>query len=190
MPAAGKFIYLSFDDGPHPVATPWVLNELGKYDAKGTFFCIGKNVVQFPELYSQILAAGHNVGNHTFSHLNGWKTPVEHYMADIEKATGPINSHLFRPPYGRIRRGQAKRLKSVLQKDNAKVVMWDVLSADFDTSLTGDECANIVLKHAEPGSIVVFHDSEKAFPRLKIALPVVLATLSEIGYSFRNLEAV
>lgn len=187
LPATQKSVYISFDDGPHPTITPWVLAELQKHNAKATFFCVGKNVQQYPDVYQQILETGHAVGNHTYSHLNGWQTADEEYLEDIRKATSQISSHLFRPPYGRIKKSQAKRVATALKKENAKVVMWDVLSADFDVTLSGEKCINTVLKYTEPGSIVVFHDSEKAFPRLKIALPVVLKRFTERGYTLERL---
>jgi peptidoglycan/xylan/chitin deacetylase (PgdA/CDA1 family) len=183
----GKEVFLTFDDGPHPEITPWVLAELKKYDAKATFFCIGKNVVQYPDVYRQILAAGHATGNHTFSHVNGWKTSTADYIRDVQKAGEVIDSSLFRPPYGRIRKAQAKKLVDVLEKKCVRIVMWDVLSADFDTSFSPQRCAEVVLRYAEPGSVIVFHDSAKAFPNLQHALPVVLATLRDKGYSFRKL---
>jgi peptidoglycan/xylan/chitin deacetylase (PgdA/CDA1 family) len=187
MPGGEKTIYLTFDDGPHPTITPWVLNELKKYTALATFFCIGKNVEQFPDVYQKIKAEGHAVGNHTYTHPNGWKTPDEDYLADVKKAGALIDSELFRPPYGRIRRGQAKRLASTLKKANVTVVMWDVLSADFDRSVTPEACAKIVLDRVEAGSVVVFHDSDKAFPNLQYALPRVLEKFSKEGFSFQKL---
>ena len=188
MPADGKTVYLTFDDGPHSTITPWVLSELKRYNAVATFFCVGKNVVQFPEVYQQIIAAGHAVGNHTYHHLNGWKTANNIYLKDVEKASTVIDAHLFRPPYGRIRFGQAKSLKYVMKKNNVKVVMWDVLSADFDASVSPETCAANVLANVESGSIVVFHDSEKAFRNLKHTLPLVLEKLLKEGYSFKKLE--
>jgi peptidoglycan-N-acetylglucosamine deacetylase len=187
MPATDKSLYLTFDDGPHPTITPWVLAELRKYHARATFFCIGNNVERFPDVYRQILADGHAVGNHTYSHKNGWKTPGADYLADVQRAVPLIDSGLFRPPYGRIRNAEAKKLAETTGKENVKIVMWDVLSADFDPTLTPEACAGIVLKHAEPGSVIVFHDSEKAFPRLRHALPVVLEKFENAGFTFRKL---
>lgn len=172
-PATNNEVYLTFDDGPHPQITPWVLAQLKHYNAKATFFCIGKNVVQCPDIYQQILADGHAVGNHTHNHLNGWKVPVADYIANSKEAARYIQSSLFRPPYGRIKRKHVPLLRQALQADT-KVIMWDVLSADFDTTITPEQCATNVLKHAQPGSIIVFHDSQKAFKNLEYALPVVL----------------
>lgn len=187
MPATKKTVYLTFDDGPHPTITPWVLQTLKRYGAAASFFCIGKNVERFPAVFQAIMAEGHSIGNHTYSHLNGWKTGDGNYLADIQKAGRFMQTNLFRPPYGRIRRRQAKKLSSILGNGNVKLVMWDVLSADFDRSLSPEGCAGIVLRYVEPGSVVVFHDSEKAFPNLQVALPQVLEKLSGQGYSFEKL---
>ncbi|ASZ09910.1 polysaccharide deacetylase family protein [Chitinophaga pendula] len=169
---ANHTIYLTFDDGPHPTATPFVLEQLKKYEAKATFFCIGKNVVAYPDIYQRILEEGHAVGNHTHNHLNGWKTGTDKYIANILEARQYINSNLFRPPYGRITPFQIKSLKSKIQ--DAKIIMWDVLSADFDTTITGEQCVQNVVFKTKPGSIIVFHDSEKAWDRMSYALPRIL----------------
>jgi len=181
-----RVVYLSFDDGPHPEATPFVLEQLSKFDAKASFFCIGKNVQLHPEIYNAIIAAGHVVGNHTQNHMNGWKNTTENYISEIQEATKVIDSNLFRPPYGRIRFSQIKlmRLHSNLPQ---QIIMWDVLSGDFDTTITGEQCAENVIQHAGPGSIIVFHDSEKAMDRLRIALPKVLTHFSKLGYQFKTL---
>lgn len=183
-----KIIYLTFDDGPHPVATSFVLDELKKYHVTATFFCIGKNVVAYPEIYQRILEEGHSTGNHTQNHLNGWKTKDDIYLTDIKEAATHIDSIFFRPPYGRITAFQAKHIHKAIQKPNARVVMWDVLSADFDTTLTGYQCLENVTMNAGKGSIVVFHDSEKALPRLEYALPRVLQFFAEKGYLFKGLK--
>ncbi|RYZ49698.1 MAG: polysaccharide deacetylase family protein, partial [Chitinophagaceae bacterium] len=140
-----------------------------------------------PGIYQQILEDGHRTGNHTYSHPNGWKTDTPLYLEDIKKARDLIDSSLFRPPYGRITKRQAKGLEAALQKKEVTVVMWDVLSADFDLSFSPEDCAHIVLRAVSPGSIVVFHDSEKAKRNLQIALPHVLETLSRRGYRFKSL---
>lgn len=171
-PGEQPTVYLTFDDGPHPTATPFVLQQLQQYGAKATFFCIGKNVVEQPEIYRQILDAGHTVGNHTHNHLNGWKNDQLTYLRNIWQAAKHINSHNFRPPYGRITLSQARKLH--LRRPQWKIYMWDVLSADFDQEITAEQCADNVMKNIEPGSIVVFHDSEKAWERMSIALPLVL----------------
>lgn len=186
MPGNEKAIYLSFDDGPHPQITPFVLDELSKYNASATFFCIGKNVVANPAIYQRILAEGHAVGNHTFNHLNGWKTSKEEYVANVLKAHKIIKSNLFRPPYGKILPSQYKAL---LQKDEPfKIIMWSVLSGDFDTAITAEQCCKNVVNNAKSGSVIVFHDSEKANERMKYALPVVLKTFTEQGFLFKKIE--
>ena len=182
-----KILYLTFDDGPHPEATPFVLKELKKYNVFATFFCIGKNVVAYPDIYDQIIREGHSIGNHTYNHLNGWKANNDDYLNDIALAANEINSYLFRPPYGRITSFQAKQLKTVMKGKEPKVIMWDVLSGDFDTSCSPQQCLANVLFASVPGSIIVFHDSEKAFPRLEYALPRVIQYFSEKGYLFKPL---
>ncbi|MHA4808881.1 polysaccharide deacetylase family protein [Flavitalea flava] len=186
MPVREKVLYLSFDDGPHPVATPFVLDELKKYQAKASFFCIGKNVQEHPKLYKRILEEGHRVGNHTHNHVNGWKVAEGEYIENIKEAARYIDSDLFRPPYGRITSNQSSRLRKAPY--HYKVIMWDVLSADFDISLTPEKCARNTIRHARPGSIIVFHDSEKAFLRLRGALPRVLRHFSDLGYRFEVLQ--
>src|ERR1700733_4155470 len=161
IPSREKVLYLSFDDGPHPEITPFVLDELGKCGAKATFFCIGKNVEACPQVYKRILGEGHRVGNHTHDHLSGWKTPDKKYIANIGQAAKFIDSNLFRPPYGRISAFQAACVRGAPL--SYKIVMWGVLSADFDEGLSSDKCARNVIRNAGPGSVVVFHDSEKAF---------------------------
>jgi peptidoglycan-N-acetylglucosamine deacetylase len=178
-----KIIYLTFDDGPHPDVTPFVLNELKKYNAKGTFFCIGKNVAKHFDVYKQIISGGHKPANHTYNHLNGWKTTDKTYLEDIRKAAKVIDSDLFRPPYGKITLFQTKALRGDLFR--MKTVMWDVLSADFDEKITPENCYLNVINNAVPGSIITFHDSVKAFPRLQFTLPRVLDFFSGNGYSFR-----
>ncbi len=173
-------VYLTFDDGPHPKATPFVLEQLKKYGAKATFFCIGKNVVEQPEIYQQILLDGHSVGNHTHNHLNGWKTATDKYVANIKEAAQYIRSNLFRPPYGRISPFQIKELKK-----DYRIIMWDVLSGDFDTEITGETCLQNVVFKLQPGSIVVFHDSEKAWDRMSYTLPRILEHCKRQGWEVK-----
>ena len=180
-----KIIYLTFDDGPDPEATAFVLSELKKHNARATFFCIGKNVEEHFETYKQILMEGHKPGNHTYDHLNGWKTPDAKYLQNIEKAAKIIDTNLFRPPYGKISKFQLAALKG--EKFKLRTIMWDVLSGDFDTSIKSENCYLNVIKNAKEGSIVVFHDSQKAFPHLKHALPRVLEYYSEKGFSFKTI---
>ena len=180
-----KQLYLSFDDGPHPDVTPFVLDTLKKYNATATFFCIGKNVNAFPTIYQRILNEGHAVGNHTNNHLNGWKTQDEIYLDNILLADKTMQSLWFRPPYGRITRSQFKKLHAA--KKDVKVIMWDVLSGDFDLRISKEKCLKNVLKHSVSGSIIVFHDSEKANERMSYALPEALKYFSEKGYVFKKI---
>ena len=184
MPGNEKKIYLSFDDGPHPQATGFVLDELKKYNAKASFFCIGKNVAAHPDIYRRILLEGHAAGNHTYDHLNGWKTSDKLYFDSITKASSFIDTRLFRPPYGRITRFQAKQAAAQL---GFTIVMWSVLSADFDTAITPQKCWSNVQRSAGNGSIVVFHDSEKAMERMQYALKETLLYFSERGFVFEKL---
>lgn len=180
-----KKIWFTFDDGPNPETTPFILEQLAKYDAKATFFCVGQQVEKYPDLFHQIRLQGHSVGNHTYSHLNGWKTKSKKYFEDVQQASSLIESHLFRPPYGRLTRFQAKTLTgSALQM---KIVMWDVLSGDFDTRISPEHCYLNVVRNAGEGSIVVFHDSTKSFPNTKEALPESLKYFKERGFVFEYL---
>lgn len=177
-----RTIYLTFDDGPIPVVTPFVLNTLKKFDATATFFCIGDNVRKHPEIYNQVLQNGHSVGNHTFNHLKGWRTKNDIYIENVSKCRELVDSKLFRPPYGRGTRSQYSILST-----QYSIIMWDVLSCDFDEKLNADTCLKRVIDHARNGSVVVFHDSLKAFPRLEHALPGALEYWKERGYSFKGL---
>jgi peptidoglycan/xylan/chitin deacetylase (PgdA/CDA1 family) len=183
MPAKEKIIYLSFDDGPHETATPFVLDELKKYNAKATFFCIGKNVALHPDIYQRIIDEEHAVGNHTYHHLNGWKTHNKIYWNDIKEASKIIQSNLFRPPYGKIKRNQWSIVNS-----EWSIIMWDVLSGDFDIHLSPEKCLQNVVRNTNNGSIIVFHDSTKAWERMSYALPKVLAYFSEKGYVFEGIK--
>src|SRR5450432_1247715 len=178
-----KNIYLTFDDGPHPQATPFVLQELKKYHAKATFFCVGKNVKEYFEVYKQIISDGHKPGNHTFNHLNGWKTTDKKYLDNIQQAANLIDSDLFRPPYGKITKFQLKALGG--EKFKLKTIMWNVLSGDFDEKITPENCYLNVMNNSGPGSIIIFHDSLKALPRLQYALPRVLEYFTEKGFQFK-----
>jgi peptidoglycan/xylan/chitin deacetylase (PgdA/CDA1 family) len=180
-----KYVYLTFDDGPIPVVTSFVLNTLNKFNAKATFFCIGDNVSKFPKIYADVLANGHTVGNHTHDHLRGWVCTTEEYLSNIKKCAELVNSNLFRPPYGRIKRSQISVIRSHLPDIN--IVMWDVLSCDFDLKISAEKCLQNVLKHTRNGSIIVFHDSHKAFPHLQKILPSVLEQLELKGFSFKAL---
>jgi peptidoglycan/xylan/chitin deacetylase (PgdA/CDA1 family) len=187
MPRQEKAVYLSFDDGPHTEVTPFVLDQLKKFNAQASFFCIGKNVQQYPEILTRILEEGHSVGNHTQHHVNGWKTSFSAYLDDVRAAKEHISSSLFRPPYGRITRRQAKAVKEMLGKDS-RIVMWDVLSADFDINLSGEQCLHYVVRYARPGSIIVMHDSAKAWPRLEYMLPRMLQFFHDKGYDMKAIR--
>lgn len=205
LPSKQKTLYLTFDDGPIPEVTPWVLALLKEYHAKATFFLIGENIVKHPEIFDQVLAAGHKIGNHSFNHLNGWKTPSSIYIKNVAKAEDIIcekklasdqnqnlrigniaervdkNIKLFRPPYGRITPKQIR----ALQGEGFKIVMWEVISGDFDAKLSAENCLNNVLKNSKKGSIVVFHDSLKASEKLKEVLPKVLEYYHQKGFEFK-----
>ncbi len=184
IPCKEKKIYLSFDDGPHPTVTPFVLDQLKQYNARATFFCIGKNVTEHPDIYKRVISEGHSVGNHTHNHLNGWEVNDQAYMKNIITAGKHIDSTLFRPPYGRITRFQARQ---VMDKLHYNIIMWSVLSGDFDINLSPEDCWQNVLKATAPGSIIVFHDSEKARKRLLYTLPKLLEYYKERDYSFEEI---
>ena len=185
IPTKEKKIFLTFDDGPIPEVTPWVLSLLKEYKAKATFFCVGANIEKHPEIFRQLISEGHSIGNHTYNHLNGWKTDDKKYLEDINEAANIIDSEFFRPPYGRITKFQLKALQG--EKFKLKTIMWDVLSGDFDIKVSPENCYLNVINNAKPGSIIVFHDSIKAFSRLEYALPRVLNFFSEKGFQFKIL---
>ena len=187
MPAGDGDIYLTFDDGPDPVVTPFVLDALRDAGAKATFFCIGKNVEAHPGTYRRILAEGHAVGNHTHSHLDGWKTRSGPYLADVGKASARIRSRLFRPPYGRIRPSQIQKLQD--REPGMRVVMWTLLSGDFDRRVTKEQCLRNVLNDMGPGNIITFHDSKKAEERLRHTLPIVLKRMNDKGWEGRTIDS-
>lgn len=177
-----KEIYLTFDDGPIPEVTPWVLDTLARFDAKATFFCVGDNVRKHPHIYDMVLDAGHTVGNHTLNHLSGWATENITYFHNIRHCARMVHSGLFRPPYGKMKPSQVQFLQR-----HYRIIMWDVLSGDFDRDITPEDCAQNVIQHAGPGSIVVFHDSIKAEANLRHALPQALEHFSREGYTFQSL---
>jgi len=186
IPTEEKILYLTFDDGPHPTVTPFVLEQLEKYNAKASFFCVGKNVVTYPAIYSQVVNADHTIGNHTHHHLNGWMVRDQDYFNDINEARKYIDSALFRPPYGKITTFQAKHLSR--SPFGFEIVMWDVLSKDYNVKLSGEDCAFNVIRNAVQGSVIVFHDSEKAFPRMQKALISTLQFFSEKGWRFEAIN--
>jgi len=212
IPSEKKVIYLTFDDGPAEDITNWVLSELDKYNAKATFFCIGKNVMHHPSIFKDIIKKGHAIGNHTHNHLNGWQKSSKIYLQNIDKAQEVIDREIenyersileskiayqnplienrkskivnfFRPPYGKIHTSVAKKL---LEK-NYQIIMWDVLSGDFDLSIPKEKCLENVINNTRKGSIVVFHDSVKASKNLKFVLPIVLDQFSKKGYVFESI---
>lgn len=201
VPNAENKIYLTFDDGPTPEITEWVLEELKKYNAKATFFCIGNNIGKHPKIFEKVIASGHSIGNHTFNHLNGWKTVTENYLentklceeqilksnpshSELAKQIYNLKSAIFRPPYGKINDSQSKKLRQL----GYKIIMWDVLSADFDNAISKEKCLDNVVKYTKPGSIIVFHDSVKAFTNLEYTLPKALKYWVEKGFSFEKLD--
>lgn len=179
-------VFITFDDGPHPSITPFVLATLKKYGAKATFFCIGKNVEKYPKIYQQIIDEGHAVGNHTETHKNGWNTSNLTYLKDVMRASKKIKSNLFRPPYGRIKISQSTGIQRLLPQ--TKIIMWDVLSGDFDTKITPQDCLENVRQNTKPGSIIVFHDSEKAFERLEFTLPNFLEFCQSQNWNMKALN--
>ena len=182
MPKGEKKIYLTFDDGPHPTITPQVLEILKKFNAKATFFCIGNNVNKYKDTFELIKNEGHAVGNHTFNHERGWKTKTKDYVNSVIEANALIQSPLFRPPHGRIKFSQIRNLKKDFQ-----IVAWTVISYDWDKSLSPDDCYNNVIKNAGDGSIIVFHDSEKAVNNMIPALTKVLEYYTDKGFIFEKL---
>ncbi|MDA7803892.1 polysaccharide deacetylase family protein [Crocinitomix sp.] len=176
-----KSIYLTFDDGPNHATTEWILQLLQEYNAKATFFCIGKNVVKHPQLYADLQKGGHAIGNHTNEHLNGVNTNTKLYLQDIVKAGKEIDSKLFRPPYGKLKPKQYLALR----KKGFKTVFWSHISYDFDSTLETDKRVEKALRLVKDGSIVVFHDSDKAFPQLESELPQLMNVWQAEGYSFK-----
>jgi peptidoglycan-N-acetylglucosamine deacetylase len=172
-----KTVYLTFDDGPIPETTPYILNTLKKYNLKATFFCVGENVKKHPYIYDTIIKEGHFVGNHTFNHLNGWKTPLNNYVENVQQCSDYVSSNLFRPPYGKMSVGQYNALKKKF-----KLIFWDVLTPDFDADISAQKCLDIVKKKIRPGSILVFHDNLKAKNKLTKLLPGVLDFLLREKY--------
>ncbi len=184
VPTSEKVLYLTFDDGPIPGVTPWVLEQLAQYNAKATFFCVGENVRQHSEVFNQVIDAGHTVGNHTQHHLNGWMSENIPYFHDVRHGANSTKSDLFRPPFGKLR---PRQIQFLLR--HYRIVMWDVLSGDFDPTISEEQCLNNVIRNATNGSIIVFHDSLKAEDKLRYALPETLAHFAALGYRFEALNA-
>lgn len=178
-----KEVYLTFDDGPISDVTDFVLDELEHYGAQATFFCLGKNALDQPELMRRMKLEGHTIGHHTFEHTNGWKTDTETYFREVQRGAAITGGKVFRPPYGRMTPAQAKKISA-----HYNIVMWDVLSKDYDVKLDGEACFKRVQQMTRPGSIIVFHDSVKAWPRLQECLPATLSWLKEEGYEMKALK--
>ncbi|MBN2519057.1 MAG: polysaccharide deacetylase family protein [Bacteroidales bacterium] len=178
-----KELYITFDDGPNPELTPEILNILKQFNAKATFFCVGENVQKYPDTYNLVIKDGHKTGNHTFNHLKGWRTKINDYLNNVELASRYIQSNLFRPPYGRLKIRQYKALK-----EKYKVVFWSVLSLDYSKNITKKECLDIVLKNSKPGSIILFHDSNKMRENVLYALPRALEYFQNKNYTFLSLK--
>lgn len=174
-----KKIYLTFDDGPIPEITPWILDVLKQHKIRATFFCVGENIIKHPEIFQRLLNEGHRIGNHTFNHLKGWNTPDSTYIENVRLCQRHTRSNLFRPPYARAKRSQIK----LLRKD-FELIYWDVLSGDFDLNLSPEACYANVLKYTKNGSILVFHDNLKAIPRVQYVLPKMIQHFSQLGYTF------
>lgn len=181
--AGERTVYLTFDDGPCPTTTPQILEILRRYQLKATFFCVGDNVRKYPELFEQIKCEGHHVGNHTMHHLKGFGTSTETYCRDVAEANALIHSRLFRPPYGRVKPAQLKEIHK-----NYTVVMWDVITRDYNPKLSPEKIVRIVKKYARNGSIIVFHDSKKSSANTLSALPQAIEALLVKGFSFSQLQ--
>ena len=176
-------VFLTFDDGPTPGVTEWILATLKRYNAKATFFVLGKNAEMYPDLYQLIISEGHKVGNHTYSHQKGWSMSLERYIEDVDFAGDIVRSELFRPPYARVTLAQ---LRAIAQR--YKIVMWDIISRDYNRALPKEKCLKNVTDHICAGSIVVFHDSEKAFKNMSYALPRTLKKVEEMGLKCKIIE--
>lgn len=185
LPSSSNELYLTFDDGPVSGPTDFVLDELKKFSIIATFFCIGDNIRKYPDVFSKIAEGGHTIGNHTYNHLNGWRTSSQEYIDNIEKFEQQLSiadckqSTVFRPPYGKITRSQIKRLA------HYKIIMWDVLSQDYNKNLSPEKCLRNTIKATRPGSIIVFHDSFKAERNLRFALPRFISHFHDKGYTFK-----
>jgi peptidoglycan/xylan/chitin deacetylase (PgdA/CDA1 family) len=183
-------VFLTFDDGPTPEITEWTLDQLKKHDAKATFFCIGNNINKHPEIFDKVIADGHAIGNHTYNHLKGWKTDTNNYIDNVTLCQSKITNHksqitnLFRPPYGKIKPSQSKKLRAL----GYKIIMWDVISYDFDEETSKEKCLQNVLNNIQAGSIIVFHDSIKAERNLKYVLPKILEYIKEKGFECSKIE--
>ncbi|CAG5086883.1 polysaccharide deacetylase family protein [Parvicella tangerina] len=182
IPNAENKIFLTFDDGPVEGITSSCLDILATHDVKATFFCVGENIINNKSIFERIKKEGHTVGHHSYNHLKGWKTQNEVYFENVKQGANLVNTPLFRPPYGKIKRSQINHLKSAY-----KIIMWDVLSGDFDPKVSTDQCVKNVLKHTESGSIIVMHDNEKCGKKMLLALPEIITNLKSSGFQFSTL---
>ena len=190
---SGNKIYLTFDDGPIPEVTEWVLETLKQHEVKATFFCIGDNIKKHPAIFQKVIESGHSIGNHTFNHLKGWNSRKEEYIKNtllceeaINEKTKNVNlkTKIFRPPYGKIKPSQSK----ILRKMGYKIIMWDVLSVDYDKEISPEQCLENIIKNTVPGSIIACHDSLKAFKNLEYALPKAIEYLKNKGFVFETIR--
>lgn len=178
-----KTLYLTFDDGPIPEITPWVLEQLALHNAKATFFCVGDNIRKHPDIFEQVKAAGHSIGNHTYHHLHGWKIAVENYLKDVADCQVLTKTNLFRPPYGEL----TPKIAKALQKLGYTIVLWEVTTWDFEPKLSAATCTQKIISTATDGSIILLHDNLKSWDRLKETLPTILAHYTKLGFSFESI---
>ncbi len=183
IPNKENKVFLTFDDGPTPEITEWTLAQLRKFDVKATFFCIGNNIQKHPDIFQKVVEEGHSIGNHTFNHLKGWSTSNQRYIENVKKCD--LHTNLFRPPYGKIKPSQSV----ILRKMGFKIIMWDIVTYDFNNNISPEKCLENVLKNVQSGSIIVFHDSVKASTNLKYALPKTLEFLQEKGFVCARIES-
>jgi peptidoglycan/xylan/chitin deacetylase (PgdA/CDA1 family) len=183
IPTSQREVFLTFDDGPIPEVTPFVLAILKKYNVKATFFCVGENVQKYPEVFDLLLKDEHAIGNHTFHHVKAWKTGFNAYLSEVDECNVLVNSRLFRPPHGQINQKLARNLS-----ENYQVIMWSALTGDYNKKLSGERCLKNAVKNTKPGSIIVFHDSVKALERMEYALPLYIEYCLKEGYSFNVLK--
>lgn len=193
LPNAENKIYLTFDDGPHPEITPWILEQLKKYDAKATFFCLGENIKKYPEIIQQILKEGHQIGNHGYAHLNGWETDNDNYLQDYLKCQDLLkqvtnsDNKIFRPAYGKVKKYQILRIKSQISNHKSEIINWSLMAGDFDQNQTSAQCFSN-LKKVKSGDIVVMHDNEKSWKHLEYCLPKFLEFCKEEKYNLYKIE--
>ncbi|MFN8294622.1 MAG: polysaccharide deacetylase family protein [Chitinophagales bacterium] len=193
LPNAENKIYLTFDDGPHPEITPWILEQLTKYNAKATFFCLGENIKKYPEIIQQILKEGHQIGNHGYAHLNGWETDNDNYLQDYLKCQDLLkqvtnsDNNIFRPAYGKVKKYQILRIKSQISNHKSEIINWSLMAGDFDQNQTSAQCFSN-LKKVKSGDIVVMHDNEKSWKHLEYCLPKFLEFCKEEKYNLYKIE--